>query len=123
MPFSTVYKNDCLYREWSGVCDPEVFDQSISNILTAVDNGQSLTKVLIDFSGVDQFPHNSKTVAEHARNCVALSERLPNSLQVAFVAPQQLVFGFFRMWQAFSTDTGWETQVFVNRQAAEDWLR
>ena len=41
---------------------------------------------------------------------------------VAIIAPQDAPFGMARMWEAFAHDTGWQTQVFHDRPAADLWL-
>jgi hypothetical protein len=44
-------------------------------------------------------------------------------LPIAVLARTELPFGISRMWEAATDFTGWETQVFRERSAAEAWLR
>lgn len=52
-----------------------------------------------------------------------LARRMRKGLVVAAAAPRDIQFGLSRMWQTLAEATGWEIQVFRNREEALAWLR
>lgn len=44
-------------------------------------------------------------------------------LVLAIIARGELPYGVSRLWQSFSDPTGWESEIFRERTAAENWLR
>ena len=44
------------------------------------------------------------------------------SLVIAIAAPQDIIFGLSRMFEAYAQETGWDINVFRTRQEAQKWI-
>ena len=74
-----------------------------------------------DFSDADAFDVTSNDFRRLADACMDLA-RVNTTVIVAICAPQMLEFGLSRMWQVFTDQTGWITQVFSEEDGAKAWL-
>lgn len=52
----------------------------------------------------------------------ALGTVTGSQLVVALVAPEDLLYGLSRMWQAFADDEAIQSQIFRDFSSAEIWL-
>lgn len=77
---------------------------------------------LADWTQVKETNVSTEAIRTVAELCKQAS--LVNSdVVVAVVAKSDLIFGLSRMSQVLMDGTGWEHQVFRNREDAEEWIR
>ncbi len=74
-------------------------------------DGSLITKVTLTASG-----------SQHLENLARNNTQLVRNRRVAMLAPSDLVFGMFRMWEMSVDDLGYEIRVFRQRMDAMNWL-
>jgi len=77
------------------------------------------TIVLAGITGLEITVEEVRVIASLDARLAALNPRVT----VAIVAPQDVVFGFARMWETLVEATGWKTRVFRTEPEAEAWLK
>jgi hypothetical protein len=70
--------------------------------------------------GVAISPSDIKIVAELSKRLAKIS---PSGTLVCIVAPKDVAFGFARMWEVLSQETGWETMTVRSKKEGDTWLR
>jgi hypothetical protein len=68
---------------------------------------------------VNVSPEAIRTVAELCKQASSVN----SDVVVAVVAKSDLIFGLSRMSQALMVRTGWEHEVFRNKEDAEAWIK
>lgn len=107
----------------SGVVTEEEYLQAHTVVVGTENRIRGLTGAMSDWSAVVEVEVSAaaiRRVAEHQQHVARL---LPAGFPVALVASRDSVYGLSRMWEAYAEGTGWETQLFRERQAALRWLR
>lgn len=78
---------------------------------------------LIDQSAATSFDADTGRLDQLVELDMQLAQKVRKGFLVAAAAPHDLQFGVSRMWQTLAEATGWEIQVFRDREAAVAWLR
>ncbi len=79
--------------------------------------------VLTDFSGATAL---TDATTENLRRLIAEQRRTARAapkLDLAIIAPSDLIFGVARMWEGMAEDLGWSGCVVRTRAEALAWLR
>jgi len=50
------------------------------------------------------------------------ASKINKKITIILVSPTQLQFGMTRMWQALSAETGFKSEIFKNRESADDYM-
>ena len=66
------------------------------------------------------YTRSSEDIKSMVRSLASLVERFNN--RIAFVTPNDLLYGLMRMGSVFSEDKGMKTQVFRSFEDARKWL-
>ena len=77
---------------------------------------------LSDYTAATEVGVSSKAIRLIADFCIAAAASNPDAV-VATVADQDLIFGLARMSEILMARTGWESQVFRNREDAKPWIK
>jgi hypothetical protein len=78
---------------------------------------------LIDFSGAAGL---TEATAENLHRLIAEQRRMARfapRLDLAVIAPSDLIFGVARMWEGLNDELGWSGCVVRTRAEALEWLR
>lgn len=75
-----------------------------------------------DFTDVTQANISNKAIAQIVELCKMASE-VNQTVIVSFVASTDHIYGLSRMTQAMMACTGWEHEVFRNKENAVVWLK
>jgi len=51
------------------------------------------------------------------------ASRINRNITIIFVSPTDLQYGMSRMWQAYTTETGFQSKIFKDRESAEEWMK
>jgi len=121
MPFTTEYKNGCLYRNWSGVVSSDELFESIVLVKRDILNGLPADKALYDFSETSKIDITNRDIRKYSVKCIEIARLSPN-VKAAVVAPSDLIFGLARMWEMQIDENRWHVKVFRSRELAESWL-
>ena len=78
-------------------------------------------RILADHQRLDASALSASDVRAQAEMMIGLDSRIGPSW-IAMVVPSTLEFGFARMYQAHTTETQAQAEVFYSRQAALAWL-
>ena len=70
------------------------------------------TQIVVDIGMIEKMASQDKQAAQTISRIVA-----------ALVAPEDLIYGLSRMWQAFADDEAIQSQIFRDFHSAEVWLR
>ncbi len=76
---------------------------------------------LSDYTEVTKAEVRTETIKIIANRCISASKVNPNIVH-ATVSSQDLIFGLSRMWEALSSETTWEIQVFKGKEEAKEWI-
>ena len=121
MPYTTEYRDNCLYRDWTGlVTGNELFD-ALESAMRDVMNGQQIDKTFYDFSAVSAFDVSTEDILMYSDKCVSISKLTPN-VKMVVVAQTDISFGVSRMWEMLVDKTEWKIKIFRSRESAESWL-
>jgi hypothetical protein len=93
-----------------------------TQLLESPDRLRQVSFALILLGDVTECPITSAEIRQIAVVDQQLAAVNAN-VALAAVAPQDLLFGMARMWQAFTDTIGWQTAVFRTRDEAEHWIR
>jgi hypothetical protein len=123
MPVRIKFANDgigvVLYHE--GVVTGEELINAISNVY----NDERYLKLkywIGDRTGCTEFLPDANCLKKIAGINKKESIRNPGIL-LALVAPKDLEFGMSRMFQVFAEKTAFRTEVFRDKDTAEEWIR
>ena len=76
----------------------------------------------VDVTSATEVNVSTQSIYQIASLCKAAAKNNRHAL-VAVVASQDLIYGLARMSQVLMEETGWQHEVFRNREDAEAWLR
>ena len=51
------------------------------------------------------------------------ASKINNTFRIIFISPTPEQFGMTRMWQAYAEESGLRTEIFNNRERADDYIR
>ena len=84
-------------------------------------NFTNLKYQLLDRTACTDFQVSSDEVQDIAEQEIAAARTNPEMV-VAFVSTSDLQYGVSRMYQAYVDDKGFETELFRDRQSAQEWI-
>ena len=124
MPFSVTWnaEGQTVLCSGSGVVTGQEILRATEACLTQPERFRTLLRATIILAGISEL----EISVDEVRKIASLDARLAalnSRVTVAIVAPQDVVFGFARMWEAFIEATDWQTGVFRTASAAEAWLK
>ena len=124
MPYSTevIDGGRGILHIGSGIVSGEEILSSAQRILKMVKEGLSPEYALTDLSKVTEFKISADEVSRNAEINITISRYAP-SVRVAIIAPSDHVYGIARMWQVYSKETGWASEVFRDAEEANEWLK
>ena len=93
---------------------------SASSLLSLV-RASPVTRILVDLSLAATVDISTSQLRDVAAIHVETS-RFCSGARVALVAAEAHVFGLARMWDVFVEASGWEIQLFQDRESAVTWL-
>ena len=77
---------------------------------------------IVDLSQCDSFELSSSDINE--LTLLAINASKQNScIIIAFIAPNDLVFGMSRMYESYSYESGFKIKVFREKEAGESWVQ
>lgn len=82
-----------------------------------------LVFAVVDHSGGSELEYDGNSIKRIVEQDRQLMKSLRPGFLVAVVAPNNLEFGFSRMWQTMAEVTGWEILVVRSRDEADRWVR
>lgn len=50
------------------------------------------------------------------------ASKINRNITIILVSPTKLQYGMTRMWQALSDETGFKSEIFTNRESADDYI-
>jgi len=86
-----------------------------------VENTRQLKYMFYDFTDVTEVRVGHDVVAQLVELNRKTASHAPG-IFAAVAAPNPLLYGLARTWQTLTTDFGWKTQIFHNREDALAWL-
>ena len=95
---------------------------SADGVLVMVKGGSSPNYALTDLSEVVNLRVSPEEIRRNAEVNIEISKYIRNA-KVAIVAPRDHIYGIARMWQAYTEQTGWITQVFRSKDEAHEWIK
>ena len=104
------------------VSDEEYINAHKSYLTQDNDKLKKYRYSLSDYAGVTQANTSTQAITTIANLCKKASRVNPNAV-VAVVANKDLIYGLARMSQTLMDETGWEHEVFRNREDAESWIK
>jgi hypothetical protein len=124
MPYSTeiIDNGKGIRHVGNGTVSGQDLMSSASTVLKMIQAGLKPEYALTDLSAVTDFSVSAAEIAKNALLNKDIAGLLP-AVRIAIVAPNDVVFGMARMWQAHMDDSGWTSQVFRNRKEALVWLK
>jgi hypothetical protein len=51
------------------------------------------------------------------------ASEINRNITIVFVSPTDLQYGMSRVWQAYTTETGFQSKIFKDRKSAEKWIK
>jgi len=115
-------ENNILYTRFFGVVvDKDLRDQG--DAVAADPRIKPGVRELVDLSGVEEIQGSSSSLEHNIQIDCANSEKLAG-MRTAIVAGTDLLFGFSRMYQAFSElrESPLTVEVFRTVEEAREWL-
>ena len=91
-------------------------------LLADPDRVRNVLFLLVLLGDVTECPATTAEIRQLALLDQQIAQMNPD-IVLAAVAPQDLMFGMARMWQAFTDTIGWTTAVFRSRAEADEWIR
>jgi hypothetical protein len=94
---------------------------SYLDILRIVNQGKSISNMLMDFTGVTENDVRIVDVLKIADSTKILSSIMPDMFFVV-VAPDPSTIDLVNIWKAIALQIGWTIQVVETQEQAESWL-
>jgi len=91
-------------------------------LLADPDRVRNVLFLLVLLGDVTECPATTAEIRQLALLDQQIAQMNPD-IVLAAVAPQDLMFGMARMWQAFTDTIGWTMAVFRSRAEADEWIR
>lgn len=76
---------------------------------------------ILDRTQCDQYQISSEDIRKIAEQDIAAAKINPD-IVIAIIASSKLEFGLSRMYQAYVQESGFVTEIFNDRDSAEEWL-
>jgi len=111
----------CLIRVWSGAVTVNDLATSYLDVLQIVNQGKSISGMLMDFTGVTEKDLRIVDVLKIADSTKILSSIMPDMFFVV-IAPDPSTIDLVNIWRSISLQIGWTTQVVETQEQAESWL-
>ncbi|MHC4160152.1 MAG: hypothetical protein ACYSSO_13860 [Planctomycetota bacterium] len=112
-----------IFISATGVVTEEEYVEAHTKYLTQdKDKLQKYRYSLSDYTGVTGEKTSTEAISLIANLCKSAAKVNPYPV-VAVVAKQDLIYGLARMSQLLMSETGWEHEVFRNREDAESWIK
>ncbi len=92
-----------------------------AELLANPDRVRNIVFSIVLLGDVTECPATTAEIRQIALVDQQMAQVNPNVV-LAAVAPQDLLFGMARMWQAFTDTIGWQTAVFRTRAEADEWI-
>jgi hypothetical protein len=105
------------------VTDKEYVDAHKKYLMQDEDKLKKYRYSLSDYTGVTKAATSTEAITLIANLCKRVAKISPEAVVVAVVANQDMIYGLARMSQILMDETGWEHQVFRNREDAESWIK
>jgi uncharacterized membrane protein (DUF2068 family) len=123
MALATEYIDDGrgLLHTGSGIVTGQELVNSAAQVLHDIRGGLPICYALIDLTDIAGFEVSSENIRDVAKINLSMAEVI-GPARVAVVAAHDIAYGMARMWEAYAHTTAWQTQVFRDRIAAENWL-
>jgi hypothetical protein len=125
MPISVESANKglgAIYR-CIGNLEASHFSDANNRLLQHPERIRKLKYVIIDASAMEPFyfaPSDMDRIVQQDQQMAALAAP---GLVIALVARKEAVFGLARMWEAFVSGIGWNTNSFSSVTDAQAWVR
>jgi hypothetical protein len=78
--------------------------------------------ILYDWADVEQARVKAETIRETALLVVKTFTRFNTKGRIAVIATKNVIYGLARMCIVYKEGTGWEMEIFRERQQALEWL-
>jgi len=109
--------------EAAGIITDDLYIDAHKKYLTQdIDKSIKYRYSLSDYTAVTNANTSTETITLIADLCKKAAKVNPDVV-VAVVAKHDLIYGLARMSQILIHETGWEHEVFRNREDAESWIK
>ncbi len=124
MPYSTevIDGGRGILHVGRGIVSGEELIASAKGVFEMVKGGSSPSYALADLSEVVDLRVSAEEIRRNAEINIQISKYIRDG-KVAIVAPRDHIYGIARMWQAYSEETGWITQIFRSKGEAIEWIK
>jgi len=112
----------CIFELTGRLDDAEVAEHFFPHLNDRSERGLAYRYTLVDVSALGEFAVGTDIIRKAAR-LAAEAQRVNSEAIVAFVVPQQVSYGLFRLFEANMGDDTWNTKAFDDRAEAEAWIR
>jgi len=104
------------------VSNDDYVDKHKKHLLQNKDKFNKYRYSLSDLTAVTEADISSESISLIAGLCRSAAKFNPYPV-IAIIANQNLIYGLARMTEMLIDATGWEHEVFRNREDAESWIR
>lgn len=114
-------ENNGILLKGSGVLTSNDISTVNKVIYESADKIRKIAYQLCDYTEIDQIDISSdeiRMLASQDENAAKINPKMI----IAVVGKEDIVFGLSRMWQAYTDETSFETNVFRNIEDARKWI-
>jgi hypothetical protein len=106
---------------WGTLTDEE-FHHIIEDFFQSEERVRCLRRWLSDWTRVERVEVSTATLKRIAAITVRALQSVGSFGHVAIVGRSEIMYGLSRMWEVYFEHSGWQTQVFREREQALRWL-